>query len=206
MNTGWGNRSAHESRANACSTDRNLGILGPARRPGNDDRRDPTCPCGVGLGFPACRRADVVEWRIRPFGQHRRSHRFRCSGGAVCNGTLTTRAWYHRPGQTWVQHAAFVAPHLAYVIVVAALLRGGSFDGRYALTFSVGLVGASAVILCAPDRLKTPVAFSAYLVVLCSITIGVGSTPAMGWFEPALLLKLLLGHLLPNGIPPTKAV
>ncbi len=127
-------------------------------------------------------------------------------GGAVCNGTQTTRAWYHRPGQTWVKHAAFVAPHLAHVIVVAALLRGSSFDGPYALTLSIGLVGASAVILCAPDRLRTPVAFSAYLVVLCSITMAVGSTPAMGWFEPALLLKLLLGHLLPNGIPPKNAV
>ncbi|QUD87557.1 hypothetical protein [Phenylobacterium montanum] len=127
-------------------------------------------------------------------------------GGAVCNGTQTTRAWYHRPGQNWVHHVAFVAPHLAYVILVATLMRGSSFDGRYALIFSVGLVGASAVILCVSDRLKTPVAFSAYLVVLSSITIGVGSTRAMGWFEPALLLKLLLGHLLPNGIPPTKAV
>lgn len=119
-------------------------------------------------------------------------------GGAVCNGTRTTRAWYHRPGQTWLQHAGFIITHLAYVIVVAAFLRGPGFDGAYALAFGAGLVGAAAAILAAPARLKTPVAFSAYLVVLCAVTLGAGPTPAMGWFEPALLLKLLLGHLVPD--------
>lgn len=126
-------------------------------------------------------------------------------GGAVCNGTRTTRAWYHRPGQTWVQHAGFIAPHLAYVIAVAAFLRGPVFDARYALVFGVGLVGAAAAVLCTPERLKAPVAFSAYLVVLCAVTIGAGPTPAMEWFEPALLLKLLLGHLVPDGASPTAA-
>lgn len=126
-------------------------------------------------------------------------------GGAVCNGTRTTRAWYHRPGQTWVQHAEFIAPHLAYVIVVAAFLRGPAFNSRYALVFGVGLVGAAAAVLCAPERLKTPVAFSGYLVVLCAVTIGTGPTPAMAWFEPALLLKLLLGHLVPDSTLPTAA-
>jgi hypothetical protein len=85
------------------------------------------------------------------------------------------------------------------------LLRGGVFDGLYALIFGAGLVGGTAVILCAPDRLKTPVAFAAYLVVLCSVTVGAGSTPAMEWFEPALLLKLLLGQLLPDSTPPARA-
>jgi hypothetical protein len=64
---------------------------------------------------------------------------------------------------------------------------------------------AVAVILCAPERLKTPVAFATYLVVLCAVTIGAGPTPAMEWFEPALLLKLLLGHLLQDSGPPTVA-
>ena len=126
-------------------------------------------------------------------------------GGAVCNGTRTTRAWYHRPGQTRVQHAGFIAPHLAYVIVVAAFLRGPNFDSRYALVFGVGLVGAAAVILCTSERLRAPVAFSAYLIVLYAVTIGARPTPAMEWFEPALLLKLLLGHLLPDSSPPAVA-
>lgn len=126
-------------------------------------------------------------------------------GGAVCNGTRTTRAWYHRPGQTWAQHAGFIVPHLAYVIVVAAFLRGPKFDSHYALVLAAGLIGAAAVILCTPERLKTPVAFSAYLVVLCVLIIDSRPTPAMEWFEPALLLKLLLGHLLPDNGPPTIA-
>ena len=126
-------------------------------------------------------------------------------GGAVCNGSRTTRAWYHRPGQTWAQRLIFVAPHLAYVALVAAFLRGPAFDDQYALVFGGGLVIAAVAILCAPQRLKTPVAFAAFLVVLCAITGGVGPTPAMGWFEPALLLKLLLGHLLPDSASPAAA-
>ena len=123
-------------------------------------------------------------------------------GGAVCNGTRATRAWYHRPGQTWVKHLGFVAPHLAYVAAVAAFLRGPRFDAPYALVFGVGLIVAASSILCAPIRLKTPVAFAGFLAVLCAVTIGVGPTPAMGWFEPALLLKLLVGHLAPDHLPP----
>lgn len=123
-------------------------------------------------------------------------------GGAVCNGTRTTRAWYHRPGQTWVQHARFVAPHLAYVAVVAAFLRGPGFDLRYAVVFGVGLVAAAAAILSAPERLRSPVAFLGFLAVLCAVTVSGGPTPAMEWFEPALLLKLLLGHLLADDAPP----
>ena len=128
-------------------------------------------------------------------------------GGAVCNATRTTRAWYHRPGQTWLQQAAFVAPHLIYVIVVAAFLRGPVFDSTYAMVFGLGLFSATAAILCAPERLKTPVAFSVFLVVLSAVTTGSGPTAAMGWFEPALLLKLLLGHLVPDrASPPATAL
>ncbi len=123
-------------------------------------------------------------------------------GGAVCNGTRTTRAWYHRQGQTWVQHARFVAPHLAYVAVVAAFLRGPAFDVRYAVVFGGGVIAAAAAILWAPDRLKSPVAFLGFVMVLSAIIVRGGATPAMEWFEPALLLKLLLGHLVPNGDRP----
>ena len=119
-------------------------------------------------------------------------------GGAVCNGTWTTRAWYHRSGQTWVQHLGFALPHLAYVAVVAAYFRGGAFDRAYMLVFGGGLVVALTAILLAPPRLKTPVAFCGYLAVLSAVEVAAGPTPAMGWFEPALMLKLLLGHAIPN--------
>ena len=105
-------------------------------------------------------------------------------GGAVCNGTRTTRAWYHRPGQTWAQHLLFVLPHLAYVAMVALWLRGPAFDGRYALVFGGGLLVAATAVLCAPRRLRTPVAFVGFLVVLCAVTIGVGPTPAMAPCSP----------------------
>jgi hypothetical protein len=50
-------------------------------------------------------------------------------GGAVCNATDTTKRWYHRPEATWVQHLAFVFPHLIHVAIVSWLFRDiGRFD------------------------------------------------------------------------------
>ncbi len=53
-------------------------------------------------------------------------------------------------GETLLVLAASVAG-----LGVAAFLRGAAFDSSYALVFGVGLVGAAAVILCTPERLKT---------------------------------------------------
>lgn len=117
-------------------------------------------------------------------------------GGAVCNATATTRSWYHRQGQTWREHMLFVAPHLVYVVAVAAFLRGDHFDWEYACALGVGVLIASGLIIATPSRLKPPVAFAAFLVVLAGTEIQFGPTTGLEWFVPALLLKLLLGHLL----------
>jgi hypothetical protein len=120
-------------------------------------------------------------------------------GGAVCNGTVTTRYWYHRPGQGWRDHMLFIVPHLAYVGVVAGLARGPGFDVGYASIFAPGILIASAAVITAPARLKTPVAFGGFMVLLVGMTIQFGTTPGLEWFAPGLLLKLLLGHLVGPG-------
>jgi hypothetical protein len=46
-----------------------------------------------------------------------------------------------------------------------------------------GLVAGAVVVLAAPPELRRPVAFAA---------------TTLAWFAPVLLIKLLLGHLLPG--------
>jgi len=120
-------------------------------------------------------------------------------GGSVCNATDTTKRWYHRPEVSWVQHITFVLLHLGHVAIVAWLFQSrGGFDWNYFSTVSICLLFATIAVLVVPAYLKRPVAVGLYLV---SIAIGfytVGLTTGLEWFIPALFLKLLIGHLVPE--------
>jgi hypothetical protein len=120
-------------------------------------------------------------------------------GGAVCNATDTTKRWYHRPEATWVQHIAFVLPHLLHVAMVSWLFRGSiGFDWNYFGSISSYLLFAAAIVLATPSYLKRPVAAGLYLIVIAIGLYRVGSTLGVEWFIPALFLKLLIGHLVPE--------
>ena len=123
-------------------------------------------------------------------------------GGAVCNTTDTTKRWYHRPEVTWTQHIAFVLPHVAYIAAVAWLFSSSSgFDWYYFELMSAYLMVAAAVVLTAPVYLKRPTATIMYLLGVGLGLYQVGQTLGMEWFIPALFLKLLIGHLVPE-VPP----
>ena len=123
-------------------------------------------------------------------------------GGAVCNTTDTTKRWYHRPEVTWIQHAAFILPHLAYIAAVAWLFSSSSkFDWYYFELMSAYLMVATAVVLAAPVYLKRPTATVVYLLAVGLGLYQAGSTSGMEWFVPALFLKLLVGHLVPEPLP-----
>jgi hypothetical protein len=78
----------------------------------------------------------------------------------------------------------FVAPHVGYIVVVAALLRGPEPDIRYGIAVTSLLLVSAGLVLASPPRLKRAVAAS-------------GPTRGLEWFAPALFLKLLAGHLVP---------
>lgn len=118
-------------------------------------------------------------------------------GGAVCNVTETTKRWYHRPGVTIAQLASFTSLHLLHIGVVAWAFRGEGFDALYALTLSACLLVAIAAVLAAPGRLKLPIAVTFYLIAIGLVLCGLGATPGLEWFVPALFVKLLIGHLVP---------
>jgi hypothetical protein len=98
-----------------------------------------------------------------------------------------------------VQHMAFVLPHLVYVALVAWLFQNRvGFDWHYFSTVSLCLLLATSVVLVVPADLKRPVAAGLYLVALAVGLYTVGLTTGLEWFLPALYLKLLLGHLVPE--------
>ncbi len=121
-------------------------------------------------------------------------------GGSVCNATRTTKAWYHRPGQTPAKHMLFALPHVIYVLLVAEFFRGSRFDVKYAVFLSLLILVGCATVLATPKAIKRPMAFFVYLAGLTSV--GILFMPAQGleWFAPALMLKLFIGHLVPDPV------
>jgi hypothetical protein len=117
-------------------------------------------------------------------------------GGAVCNATDTTKAWYNRSAEGWRKHAMFVAPHVGYIVLVAALLRGPIPDVRYGIVVTSLLLVSAALVLASPPRLKRAVAAGLCVAALGVVAAG-GPTRGLEWFAPALFLKLLAGHLVP---------
>ena len=118
-------------------------------------------------------------------------------GGAVSNVTETTKRWYHRPGVTMAGHAGFVLIHLLHIAVVAWAFRGEGFDLLYAVSLSACLLASMLSVLLVPQRLKLPVAVVCFLATIGLVLGLLGATPGLEWFVPALLIKLLLGHLVP---------
>ncbi len=120
-------------------------------------------------------------------------------GGAVCNATDTTKRWYHRSEATWVQHIAFILLHLIHVAIVSWLFRDPvGFDWDYFGSVSCYLLFAAAIVLAVPNFIKRPMAAGLYLIAIAIGLYGVGSTLGVEWFIPALFLKLLTGHLVPE--------
>ena len=119
-------------------------------------------------------------------------------GGAVANATNTTKAWYHRPGIGWLQHLGFLTPHLIHIFFVAWLFRAPSFDFGYMLITGLALLISGLIVILSPESLKRPIAAGLYLIVLVIALYITGLTPRLEWFVPALFLKLLIGHLVPE--------
>jgi hypothetical protein len=74
----------------------------------------------------------------------------------------------------------------------------------YGADYEVACAASGAAALGALEQLGTrrPVAFAATtLASAITLTAGSGSA-AVAWFAPVLLLKLLLGHLLPGEAAP----
>lgn len=168
-------------------------IVGPGMSVG--ETRMVVLACGAGAGLAAWRAfwINAAGWQIVLAA----FMGLDVIGGAVCNGAPTTKRWYASSHHARLRKFAFVLPHLGYVALVAWLWRGSGFDWSYFIVFSIVLIGSTALVLSAPSGLAQPIAFAMFIASFSAICILTGLTPGLEWFAPALLLKLLVGHLVP---------
>jgi hypothetical protein len=119
---------------------------------------------------------------------------FDLAGGVFVNATSAAKRWYHRQGQGFMQHFAFVALHAVQLGMVAFLFRPN--DWAYFLVNYGFLLLSTTLILALPLYLRRPMA----LIVLCD-TFLINAylfdlTPGLEWFLPVFFLKLLVAHIL----------
>ncbi|MEM8533633.1 MAG: hypothetical protein AAGF95_22515 [Chloroflexota bacterium] len=117
-------------------------------------------------------------------------------GGVVAHATSTTKRWYHRPGQSFIQHFLFVCAHVLHIALLAWLFR--ALDWYFVGVIGGYLLITTLLILKAPLYLRRPLA----LLVCCGALIVnsyvVAPTPGLEWFVPVLFLKLIIGHIVPE--------
>lgn len=115
-------------------------------------------------------------------------------GGLVTNATSAAKRWYHRPGHGRAAHLKFVAVHGVHIVAVAAAFAA---DGVLYFCMVYGYLMLSAgLIVVAPLYLQRPVAMGAAGLGIALAQLPLLAVPALGWFLPLLLLKLLVAHLL----------
>ena len=114
-------------------------------------------------------------------------------GGAVCNMTQTTKAWYHREDQTFWNHFSFIAVHIAHVALFAACFRGADFDWSFFLLTSSLLLGSALLTLRTPQTFRLPMSVLCLSVSLFAVDVLPPST-LFDWFVPLMYIKLLVGH------------
>lgn len=114
-------------------------------------------------------------------------------GGILTNATAAAKRWYHRPGQGWRQHMAFVCVHLFHIGLVALLFR--ETDWLFLAGVSGYLLLASGLILASPLYLQRPIALGLYSLALLGDRYLIAPTPGLEWFLPLFFLKLLVSHL-----------
>ncbi|MFD5200001.1 hypothetical protein ACFWM7_07545 [Streptomyces sp. NPDC058375] len=117
-------------------------------------------------------------------------------GGTVVNTTRSAKRRFHRPGRSSRHHLGFVAAHVQ-PFVLALLVPG--FGLLSALIVYALTLGGAVMVLLAPLDLRRPVAFAVSALAITVASTSVAVPRELAWFAPALVIKLLLAHLLPEG-------
>jgi hypothetical protein len=122
--------------------------------------------------------------------------------GADGQGARAGPGGQTRLPRPWAQLAApfgFVVVHVQ-PFVLALVVPGFGWTVAAAI---YGLVVAGAVVVLAgPPGLRRPVALAATTLASAIALPAVTVPAAVAWFAPVLLIKLLLGHLLPGEAAP----
>jgi hypothetical protein len=117
-------------------------------------------------------------------------------GGAVVNATAAAKRRFHATGTSPLRRFLFVAAHVQPYLL-ALVVPGMSWTAAAAVH---GLVVLAAVaVVLAPPGVRRPLALGAAVLVIAAVPLLVAVPAALGWVAPVLVVKLLLGHLLPGG-------
>ncbi|MEE2040517.1 hypothetical protein Q8791_25165 [Nocardiopsis sp. CT-R113] len=116
-------------------------------------------------------------------------------GGAAATSTSAAKRRHHAPGRGLRHHAGFVALHLQ-PFALALFVPGFAWWAAAAL-YLYALACAVAVGLT-PLPLRVPVAFCATGTGSAAALLFLPAPDALAWLAPVMLVKLLLGHMLPG--------
>jgi hypothetical protein len=122
-------------------------------------------------------------------------------GGIVANSLNSCKRFYHTAAKSdepkitpfFKNHFIFSALHI-YPILIAIFF--GAPDYFYGAFWYLFLMAGTLMIINTPLYLKRPVAF--FAITLALLLNGYVIAPVQGfeWFVPALMIKILYGHLV----------
>lgn len=116
-------------------------------------------------------------------------------GGAVVNATASVSRRFHTGVTAARRQVFFVAAHV-HLPVLALILP--AYPWSTAITLYAGTLAAAVLVATAAPMSKRPLAFAAASGLLVAAVTLLPAPPALAWLAPLLILKLLLGHLLPG--------
>ena len=119
-------------------------------------------------------------------------------GGVVANATQSAKLWFHRDERSTLRRFAFVTGHV-HPFVLSVVFA--PIDALYGGVVYACVVAVGAFILWTPNSLKRPVAFTGVTALVVLDQLYFTLPDALGWFIPVFSLKLLVGHLVPEGRP-----
>jgi hypothetical protein len=115
------------------------------------------------------------------------------AGGAVANFTNVLKRWYHREGQTFLNHFRFILTHI-YPIIVGLIYR--NWDLLYGIFLYGFLLLSAVLVLKCPLYLRRPVALALFFGSFILTFYIYSPIPGLEWFYVVLFLKLINGNII----------
>ncbi|MES0836495.1 hypothetical protein [Nocardiopsis tropica] len=166
-------------------------LVGPDPSPGETAATLASAAAGTALAVGACLAAGLPAAATAVTGVVALDF----FGGAAATSTAAAERRYHAPGRTLRHHLGFVALHVQ-PFALALFVPG--FDWWTATALYLLALGSAAAVGLAPLPLRPPVAFCATATGSAAALLLLPVPDALSWLAPVMLVKLLLGHMLPG--------
>ena len=115
-------------------------------------------------------------------------------GGVTANATSSAKRWYHRSGQSPLQHFKFVVLHFLQIFLIGWLFA--DLDWVFIVIVYGALLAAAAIVLLVPRRIQRSVALLLTCLAVVLQLYVLSPIPGFEWFVPVLFIKILISHLI----------